>query len=163
MTSNEFSIQEPKATEKRVVEAEFKLPSLEELSLPKIDLESVRVVAEDVLLTGIGAAVLLARGVTSALRAANQAGIEAAKNPGPVTGALLSLVRKPGKRPAAEGVRVQVPVLPIDNYDQLSAKEILSRLPELSEEQLRVLREYELANARRTTVLKAIDRQLGVA
>ncbi len=148
---------------KRVVEAEIRLPTWEDLDMPKVDLEPARHVAEDILLTGLGAIVLVGRGVSNAVRAANRAGAEAAEHPGPLTDALLKLVRKPGASSTGEGIRVQVPVLPIDDYDERGPEEILAHLPELSEDQLRVLREYEMGHARRTTILKAIDRQLGVA
>ncbi|MCW2995211.1 MAG: hypothetical protein JWQ18_2706, partial [Conexibacter sp.] len=45
-------------------------------------------------------------------------------------------------------------------YGSLPAREILAMLPSLSHEDLRTLREHEAANARRTTVLRSIDRLL---
>lgn len=164
MNCHEATVNSPLSSEcKRVVEAEIRLPTWDDLEMPKVDLEPARHVAEDILLTGLGAIVLVGRGVSNAVRAANRAGAEAAEHPGPLTDALLKLVRKPGASSTGEGIRVRVPVLPIDDYDERSPEEILAHLPELSEDQLRVLREYEIAHARRTTILKAIDHQLGVA
>ena len=164
MDCHEATANSPSSSEcKRVVEAEIRLPTWEDLDMPKVDLEPARRMAEEILLTGLGAMVLAGRGLSNAVRAANQAGAEAAEHPGPLTGMLLNLVRKPGTPSTGEGIRVQVPVLPIDRYDERSPEEILAHLPELSEDQLRMLREYEMARARRTTILKAIDRQLGVA
>jgi uncharacterized protein (DUF433 family) len=164
MNHHEFAANGcPSPESKRVVEAEIKLPTWEDLDMPKVDLEPARRLAEDILLTGLGAMVLAGRGLSNAVRAANQAGAEAAEHPGPLADVLLKLVRKPGATSTGEGIRVQVPILPIDNYDERSPEEILAHLPKLSEDQLRVLRDYEMARARRTTILKAIDRQLGVA
>ena len=173
MNSQEFAI-DPSGAQRargvqhqRVVEAEIRLPRLDELGLPKINadlrasLEPIRATAEQVLLTGIGVGVLLARGLTKAVKAAYQAGAETAENPGPITNALLSLVRKEESPQAGSAkVKVQVPVLPLDNYDALTANKVLEQLSELSIEQLRVLREYELDHKKRTTVLRAIDKQI---
>jgi len=146
--------------QKRVVELEIKLPKVEELKLPKVDLEPARAVAEQVLLTGLGVGVLLTRGVAYAVKAANRAGVEAAQHPGPIVGALLSLVRRkePGPKTSAEITRVRV--LPIDNYDNLPLTDILARLSQLSAEQLQVLREYEQAHQARPEVLEAINNRL---
>lgn len=163
MSSREFAIEHPEEvrSQHRVVEFEVRLPRREEIHLPTIDLEPVRAAAEQVLLTGIGVGVLLVRGLTQAVKAANQAGSEAAKEPGPILGALLRVVRKEESVPASTAqAPVKVPVLPIDNYDDLLAADVLERLPGLSPEELRVVREYEIDHKKRTTVLKAVDRQL---
>ena len=162
MSTQELAMEahEERQTRGRVVELEIKLPKLEEIKLPKVNLEPARTVAELVLLTGLGVGVLVARGVVYAVKAANRAGMEAAQHPGPVLGALLGFVR--GKeltaKPQAEIKRV--PVLPIDNYDDLPLGDVLERLRQLSAEQLRVVREYEQAHQARAEVLEAIDRQL---
>ncbi len=160
MSSQEFSIDDLEMKAKRrVVEFEFKRPKLEDLDLPKVDMEPVRVAAEQVLLTGIGIGVLLARGIVKAVSAANKAGLETAENPGPLTKALLGLIRKPQEAPLSEAAtKIVVPVLPIENYDELSAPKVVEQLPNLTAEQLTVVRKYELEHKKRTTVLKAIDR-----
>ncbi|HHX43243.1 MAG TPA: hypothetical protein GX714_04550 [Chloroflexi bacterium] len=163
MSTEELAMEHGNATprEKRVVEAEIKMPRLEDLKMPKIDIEPVRSAAEQVLLTGIGVGVLAARGLRAAVRAAYAAGQDAARDPGPLTKALLDLV-KPSTEGAEEGpIRRQVPVLPIDNYDTLSVDEITVRLPDLTDEQLRVVRAYEENHQARPEVLAAIDRRLG--
>ncbi len=164
MKANELAMESPdeSKTRRRVVEAEIKLPRLEELEMPKIDLEPVRALMEQVLLTGIGVGVLLVRGVTSAVKAANQAGVEASESPGPVIKALLGLVRRegePGEAGCSEAI-VKVPVLPIDNYDELSAEEITGHFSELSADQLGLLRHYEADHQARDEVLEEIDRLL---
>ncbi|MHB1295704.1 MAG: hypothetical protein ACYC4R_11995 [Anaerolineae bacterium] len=141
------------------------MPRREEIKLPQVNLEPARVVAEQVLLTGIGATVLLARGIVHVVRAANQAGAQAAEQPGPVTKALLSLVRPHSEHTEAPatGPAVSVPVMPIDNYQARSAEEVISRLPALSDEQLRMVRAYEADHMARTEVLEAIDSRLNRA
>jgi UDP-glucose 4-epimerase len=52
---------------------------------------------------------------------------------------------------------------PTTPYASLPAREILDVLPSLSQEDLHALRDHEAANARRTTVLRGIDRLLGDA
>jgi hypothetical protein len=163
MSTNELAMDQGNATprQKRVVEVEIKLPRLEELNLPKVNVEPLRSTAEQVLLTGIGLGVLAARGIRSAVCAAYTAGAEAAREPGPVTKALLSLVRGPEKGEGAGPIRRQVPVLPINNYDALDADEIAVRLPDLTDEQLRIVRAYEENRRARPEVLESIDRRLG--
>ena len=149
-------------TPRRVVEAEFRLPKLEDIKLPEIDLEPVRTVVEQVLLTGIGVSVLIARGLSNAIKAAHQAGTEAAQDPDSAANALLSLVQKREKTKTASPnqARVKVPALPIDNYDQLAVADILERLANLSPEELRLLRSYEGDHQARADLLEAIDQRL---
>jgi hypothetical protein len=163
MTTQEMPMQEgqPVHVQRRVVEAEVRLPRVEELKLPKVDLKPVRSVAGEVLLTGLGIGVLMVRGVLAAVRAAHEAGKKEMENPGPVTKAVLGLVRQEEK-PIAHEIRVIVPVLPVDDYDGLAVADILVRLPDLSESQLRVLREYEIDHQARAEVIEAIDNRLGV-
>ena len=60
----------------------------------------------------------------------------------------------------SSGIRVKVPVLPIDNYEQATEQEIVEQLPDLTPDQLRVLGEYETIHEARTTIMDAIDDQL---
>lgn len=145
---------------RRVVEYEFRLPKPEELRLPKVDLEPARRVAEQVLLTGIGVGVLVARGIVKAAQAANQAGAQAAEHPGPLTRALLSLVRPSHPEELRPAEARPVPLLPIDNYAELSVAAIVAQLGSLTAEQLQVLREYEASQQARPEVLAAIDARL---
>ena len=158
MSSQEFVIEDSETKAKRrVVEFELKRPKLEELDLPKVDMEPIRDAAEQVLLTGIGMGVLLIRGISKTIKVANQAGVEMAENPGPIASALLRLVHK-SKVPTAEARKTVVPVLPIANYDELTATKIVEHLPGLTSEQLAIVRTYEIEHKKRTTVLKEIDR-----
>ena len=89
------------------------------------------------------------------------------------------IIRRAGKRPPiAEIVRraISAPtdrvlrevrrvtgaadVFPIDEYDELTAAQIVSRLGELPLDELRRVRDYERRNANRKTVLAALDAKL---
>jgi hypothetical protein len=50
--------------------------------------------------------------------------------------------------------------LPIDGYDDLTARQVTEQLPALTATQLRRLREYELRHANRKSVLTAVERLL---
>ena len=50
--------------------------------------------------------------------------------------------------------------LPITNYDELTAKEIIAQLDELDEPGLEMVKEYESAHGQRKTVLRDLDRML---
>ena len=49
---------------------------------------------------------------------------------------------------------------PIVDYDQLTAAQVVARLPELSSAELRKVRDYEAANSDRVTVIKAVEKAL---
>jgi polyhydroxyalkanoate synthesis regulator phasin len=53
------------------------------------------------------------------------------------------------------------PNFPITAYDELNASQIQSRLGDLTPPQLRKVRDHERRNAKRKTILKAIDSKLG--
>jgi polyhydroxyalkanoate synthesis regulator phasin len=61
-----------------------------------------------------------------------------------------------GRRAAGVG-----PSLPIAGYEELTAAQIKSRLGSLTPAELRKVRDHERRNAKRKTVLDAIDRKLG--
>ena len=68
---------------------------------------------------------------------------------------------------AEDMVREQVPSterrvtssgdLPINNYDDLTADEIVTRLKDLSQEELRLIEQYEAKNANRSTILRRLE------
>ncbi|HHX66214.1 MAG TPA: hypothetical protein GX702_15160 [Chloroflexi bacterium] len=163
MTDQEMTMNAPeqRATG-RVVEVEIRLPRREEIEMPKVNLEPVRNAVGQVLLTGIGVSILLARGITGAVRAAYRAGTDAAQEPGTLAHSLMGMMQG-DKKTGPIGEIKRVPVLPIADYDTLSAEEIIDRIKGLDEEQLRTLRDYEAAHEQRTVVLTAIDSQLGAA
>jgi hypothetical protein len=53
------------------------------------------------------------------------------------------------------------PEVPIPGYEELSARQAIRRLRELSPAELRLLREYERRHANRQSVLDEIQRALG--
>ena len=64
MSSQEFAIEqpEPQRRGRRVVEAEIRMPRLDDVGLPKVDMTPLKSAAEQVLLTGIGIGILVGRG-----------------------------------------------------------------------------------------------------
>jgi hypothetical protein len=64
---------------------------------------------------------------------------------------------RPSARPSAASKRL---VFPIRDYDGLTAKEVLSELPRLSDAQLRVVFDHERTHKARKTVLKALEGRL---
>ena len=56
--------------------------------------------------------------------------------------------------------RARVPGFPISAYDQLTVRQVTDRLPDLSRDELRRVRDYERANKARKGVLRSIDRRL---
>lgn len=65
---------------------------------------------------------------------------------------------KRARRPAAKAASAAD--LPIQEYDGLSASQVVSRLSGLTPEELRAIRSYEVGSRGRRTVLLAIDRLL---
>jgi len=80
----------------------------------------------------------------------------------PADGGRIQTPSTPSDRPNVQGrpERIKVPVFPIDNYNQLDANQVMSRLAGLSHEQLRMIRSHEAGQKNRGDVLEAIDRQL---
>ncbi len=146
--------------QKRVVEAELKLPKLSNVELPRVDWAPMRKLASDVLLTGLGIGVLAVRGATAAAKAAYDAGADEAKRDGSVAQRVVSAVRGEATTSGEGSIKVHVPVLPIADYDTLNYREVLSKLEALTAEQLAVLRDYEATHANRVTVLNAIQARL---
>jgi hypothetical protein len=50
--------------------------------------------------------------------------------------------------------------LPIENYDELSIRQISKRLEGLSEHEIRIIRYYEERHKNRETLLKQLDSKL---
>jgi UDP-glucose 4-epimerase len=69
----------------------------------------------------------------------------------------------PGERSEQEQLEAPSSATPPSStaYGSLPAREILTILPSLSHEDLRVLRAHEAGHAARATVLRGIDRLLG--
>lgn len=79
---------------------------------------------------------------------------------------MLESLRQVLPKLAGEMVREQVPAtertitspqdLPIPDYDDLTADDVVSRLKDLSQEELRAVEQYEAKNANRSTVLRRV-------
>ncbi|MEN6479724.1 MAG: hypothetical protein ABFD20_08810 [Anaerolineales bacterium] len=151
MTENQAAAPE---LPRRVVEFELRRP---EINVPHIDIEPVRRLAEDVLLTGIGVVVLSGRAIAEAVKAANAAGAEAAEHPGPLTRALLSLVR-PAAKPCTTGGKFAV--LPVSDYDSRSLEDLIALLPDLSREEIELLLAYEREHQAREAFIAALTARL---
>jgi polyhydroxyalkanoate synthesis regulator phasin len=54
----------------------------------------------------------------------------------------------------------RVPGFPISAYDQLTSRQVTNRLPDLTRDELRRVRDYERGNKARKGVLRTIDRRL---
>ena len=141
----------------RVVEASFRLPHADEIKVPEVDWEPLAELGREALLTTVGVGILVGRGVASAVKAAYQAGLSEASRP---DSWLASLVGTASERGAKAETGGAVPVLPIADYDALSADKVISRLAGLDRAQLEVVSRYEVAHANRSEVLKAIAARL---
>jgi hypothetical protein len=62
---------------------------------------------------------------------------------------------------AAKKARKDAKKLPIDGYEDLRAKDVVKRLGDLTDKQLRKVRDFEKAHAARKTVLQAIENKAG--
>jgi len=163
MSSQEFAGTAPRAeAQERVVEYELKMPKLEDIKLPEVDLKPAADVAKKVLLVGLGAGVLLVRGVVKVVQAAAEAGADEIEHPGPVTQAVMRVVKRPEESTEADTKPLRVPVLAIDGYDTLESKEVIARLAGLSAEQLNVIRQHEITTKNREEIIAALDELLGL-
>jgi polyhydroxyalkanoate synthesis regulator phasin len=78
---------------------------------------------------------------------------------------LAEIVRRAVSAPAERVMREVRRVtgdeaFPIDDYDDLTAAQVVSRLSDLEAAQLRRVRDYERRNANRKTVLSAVEQKL---
>jgi hypothetical protein len=82
---------------------------------------------------------------------------------------LRSVLQQSGQlaRPGAEtrvsavaATPVKVPMMPIDNYSQLDADEIIARLEKLEADELAIVKDYEIDHGNRQAVLDAIEQRL---
>jgi hypothetical protein len=80
----------------------------------------------------------------------------------PPSAAKPARTRKPAKKTAGarKATKTSAADLPIQEYDGLSASQVVSRLTGLTPEELRAIRSYEEGSRGRRTVLLAIDRLL---
>jgi len=79
--------------------------------------------------------------------------------PPSTTGAAKAM--KTARRPSGPTARASAADLPIRDYDELSASQVVSRLTGLTADELGAVRAYEEGSRGRRTVLLAIERLLG--
>ena len=74
-----------------------------------------------------------------------------------------------GENAAAEPMTIEITEMvvmepeltePLAGYDEMTAKEVIERLPELGEDVMRLVSAYEAVNKNRVTVLQAIEERL---
>jgi len=110
-------------------------------------LRGAQLAARIVFFIACGAVAIILERLLSLLKPADGDGVQ---NP-----SIPSDARNAQGRPE----RIKVPMLPIDNYNQLDSKQVVNRLAGLSNEQLRMIRAHEARHKNRKGVLDAIDRQ----
>ncbi|MDP8987554.1 MAG: hypothetical protein M3N11_04310, partial [Actinomycetota bacterium] len=87
----------------------------------------------------------------------------ATKNRAAILNRLAELREEPLEPVVDEERMAPAPAFPIGNYDRLRVSQIRALLPQLSEDELEQVRRREQEGKSRSTVLAAIDRELGVA
>jgi hypothetical protein len=85
----------------------------------------------------------------------------ATAEPAPAAKAAKGARRPSGPATRVTGARASAAALPIREYDELSASQVVSRLTGLTPAELQAVRAYEEGSRGRRTVLQAIDRLLG--
>jgi len=163
MTTQDFALDDELNKEQRVVEAEIRMPKLSEIKKPDIDLEPVKNVAEQALITTLGIGVLVARGLRKAVTAAYEAGQKAADDPDSLTHKVVEWMHQPPTQPDADPSptrRISIPVLPISNYDGLPIAELVTRIETLDATQARTLLAYEQAHDNRETIVAALQARI---
>jgi len=114
-------------------------------------LRGAELAARVVFFIACGAVAIILDQFLNLLKPSVGEGVQSPSNP--------SVVRNSHGQPE----RIKVPVLPIDNYNQLDSDQVMNRLAGLSNEQLQMVRSYEARQKNRADVLDAIDRQLAAA
>lgn len=112
-------------------------------------MSGLRAFTETVLFISVGAA------VTAWEKIGKIWNSEPAVNPGQIP--------KPAKSPKSSAsepkvLKVKVPLLPIDNYQQLTADQVIERLNRLSADQLKTVGLFESSHKKRKSVLETIER-----
>jgi hypothetical protein len=94
-------------------------------------------------------------------RSTNGAGRPAPAPPAEPAPPAKAKATKTARRPSGSTARTSAADLPIREYDELSASQVVSRLTGLTPDELGAVRAYEEGSRGRRTVLLAIERLLG--
>jgi hypothetical protein len=100
-----------------------------------------------------------ARGVLERAQSVVDGRLEQAAKP--VTAKAAS--KPKASRPKASKARAKKGQAPLRNYDQLTAKDVVSRVQRLSGPQATAVLEYEQARKKRATVIRAVEQRLSAA
>jgi hypothetical protein len=111
-------------------------------------LKAAQLIAEAAFFMSVGAIMMAWDGIGKLVRSARH------------KGGLGSFDLAAGFTPQPRPMKVKVPILPIDNYTGLTASEVIKGLERLAPEQLRLVRDFEIDNKNRKTIVEAIDRVL---
>jgi len=125
----------------------------------EIDWEPVRQLADDIMVTGYGASLMVYERLSELARQAHEKGRANRQEAGPLAKFFLDMFAPPKKAKKARP-SIKVPVLPIADYDNLTVSQVEERLEGLTEEQLKIVRQYEVEHKNRRGVLQAIDQRL---
>jgi hypothetical protein len=125
----------------------------------QVDWEPVRQLADDVIVTGYGASLMMYERLSELAQQAHEKGTGNREEAGPLAKFFLDMFTLPKKARKARP-STKVPVLPIADYDSLTVSQVAERFEGLTEEQLKIVRQYEVEHKNRKGVLQAIDQRL---
>lgn len=125
----------------------------------QVDWEPVRQLADDVIVTGYGASLMVYERLSELAQQAHEKGTGTREEAGPLAKFFLDMFAPPKKARKARPP-TKVPVLPIADYNSLTVSQVAERLAGLTEEQLKIVRQYEAEHKNRKGVLQAIDQRL---
>ncbi len=125
----------------------------------EVDWEPVRQLADDIVVTGYGASLMVYEHLSELAQQAHEKGVTNRQEAGSLAKLFLDMFAPPQKAKKARPA-TRVPVLPIADYDSLTVSQVEERLEGLTEEQLKVVRQYEVAHKNRRGVLQALDQRL---
>ncbi len=118
-----------------------------------------RKLAEEAVVVGYGATLIAKDKLQDLAEEAHELGAEKRDEADPMTRFFLQLFSNPPDEKERETAQVKVPVLPIENYNELTVEEVTARLDNLTADQLKMVRDYETAHKNRKGVVEEIDRR----
>lgn len=119
-----------------------------------------RKLAEEAVVVGYGATLIAKDKLQDLVEEAHELGAEKRGDADSVTRFFLELFSNLPDEAAAAAAQVKVPVLPLENYNQLTVEEVVAQLDNLPAAQLQTVREYEMAHKNREGIAAELDRRL---
>jgi hypothetical protein len=89
--------------------------------------------------------------------------LEHATKPAPAQKAKKASSTKPRRKPKSAKPATDNGQAPLRNYDQLTAKDVVTRIQRLSGPQIAAVLEYERSGKKRATVIRAVEQRLSAA